>query len=633
VAWMSMLYRTYENNAEMAGKSGDGKAPLPLIAHMVSNAHIEITIDEKGNFKGAVTVDKDDSETMIPVTEDSQGRGNGIAPHSLCDNLTYVAGDFATYLSDKKASKLSEERFLKYLDALKSWVYSDYSHPKARAIYEYTKQCRMTSDLIRSGILECNDNGKLVAKKVSGVPYEKAVVRFRILSPSDNCPSAVWEDITLFDSFVKYYMSIYEGRKDICYLKGNIDRICDNHPVGIISSSYKAKLISAQDKQESDFRYLGRFTDSNQALSVSYEATQKAHNALRWLAARQGVTVGKQSKRTYICWNPNGKKVPDLEDPYGLVSDDNEATSNTEEQYKKRLIETFEGYANQLDNNDDIVVIGLDAAITGRLSITYYNELKASDFLERLKNWGETCRWYFTEFTQGKKPYLVVRPPLTKEIVRFAFGHEKKANNNRFIELDDKLMKEQTQRILYCMLDKKPVPRDIVHALAIKASTPMAYSRTNHERLLSTACALIAKYHNDKFKGVEIKMNLDYESRDRSYLFGRLLAVAEKVERSTFSKEDEREPNAIRLQSAFVNHPMRTWYILETALVPYYQKLKPGSREYYKNIISDIVEKLMDTDKNILNKSLEETYLIGYYLQRAELNKSKKENNKNEEDK
>jgi hypothetical protein len=41
----------------------------------------------------------------------------------------------------------------------------------------------------------------------------------------------------------------------------------------------------------------------------------------------------------------------------------------------------------------------------------------------------------------------------------------------------------------------------------------------------------------------------------------------------------------------------------------------------------------MDTDKNILNKSLEETYLIGYYLQRAELNKSKKENNKNEEDK
>jgi CRISPR-associated protein Csd1 len=78
---------------------------------------------------------------------------------------------------------------------------------------------------------------------------------------------------------------------------------------------------------------------------------------------------------------------------------------------------------------------------------------------------------------------------------------------------------------------------------------------------------------------------------------------------------------------------MRTWYILETALVPYYQKLKPGSREYYKNIISDIVEKLMDTDKNILNKSLEETYLIVYYLQRAELNKSKKENNKNEEDK
>lgn len=58
---------------------------------------------------------------------------------------------------------------------------------------------------------------------------------------------------------------------------------------------------------------------------------------------------------------------------------------------------------DQLDNNDNIVIIGLDAATTGRLSITYYNELKGSDFYDRLTDWGQTCCWYFTEFSPEKK--------------------------------------------------------------------------------------------------------------------------------------------------------------------------------------------------------------------------------------
>lgn len=626
MAWMNMLYRTYENNVGMAGKSEGGRATLSLVAHIVANAQIEITIDEKGRFKGAVEVDKDDSKTMIPVTEQSQGRASGIAPHPLCDNLSYVAGDFAVYLTNKKSSKSSEERFLEYLTSLKAWVYSDFSHAKASAVYEYTKQCSMTSDLIKSGILECDDNGKLANKKISGKPYEKALVRFRVLTAEDDRPSAVWEDTTLFDSYINYYLSAQNNKKDICYLKGEHETISINHPKGIISSNYGAKLISANDS--SGFTFRGRFHNSEEACAVGYEATQKAHSALTWLAARQGVSVGKKDKRTFICWNPNGKRVPDIDDPYGLI-DDSEMVANTEELYKKRLSNTFRGYTGQLDNNDDIVVIGLDAATTGRLSVTYYNELKASDFLERLKSWGETCKWYFIEFAQDKKPYTIIKTPLTRRIVEYAFGTEQ----GNFIEVNDKVMKEQSQRILHCMLDKKPVPRDIVHALMIKASTPLAYSRRNRERIISTACSLIAKYHNDKSKGVKIKMTLDYENRDRSYLFGRLLAVAEKVERSTFSSEEKREPNAIRLQSAFVHHPMHTWHTLETALIPYYQKLIPGSRKYYKDIISNIVEKLMDTDMDLLNKSLGDTYLIGYYLQRAELNKVNKDYQNNEEEK
>lgn len=620
MAWMNTLYQTYEANTQMAGKPAEG-VPLSLVAHMTANAQIEITITQDGEFKKAVSVEKENAKTIIPVTEASASRSSGDAPHALCDTLSYVAGDFGQYLSDKKLAGKTDKKFEKYMIALQSWAESAFSHPKVRAVYAYVIKKQMTRDLILSKVLEAADE-KLLQKKVSGTAYEKALVRFRVV---DSQPDAVWQDESLFNCYTRYYISLQNGKKDICYLTGKTDTISVNHPKGIVAANYNAKLISAGDI--SNFTFSGRFISSEQACTVSYEATQKAHSALTWLAARQGVVAGTQDKRTYICWNPNGKKVVDLENPFGLEEDE-EPRAYTEEGYKKRLKDTLNGHRNQLDNNDDIVVIGLDAATTGRLSVTYYNELKASDFYDRLSDWGETCCWYFTKFSPDNKLYTTILTPLTKQIVLCAFGTER----GNFLEINDKIMKEQSQRILHCMLDKQPLPRDLVHAVARRASMPQAYSYGNHERILSTACALIAKYYNDRKKGVSINMALDYESTDRSYLFGRLLAVLEKAERSGFTEGETRETNAIRLQSVYVNHPMNTWRILEEKLNPYFQRMNPGSRKYYKDLISEITEKIVASQADMLNRPLEEQYLIGYYLQRAELNKSHSKNENNKED-
>lgn len=622
MAWMNTLYQTYEANEKMAGKTTEG-APLSLVAHMTANAQIEVWVNPDGEFCGARPVEKEDAKTIIPVTESSASRANVIAPHALCDMLPYVAGDFGEYLFSPKETKKAEEKFEKYLAALKDWSESPFSHPKVRAVYEYAAKRGMTRDLILSGLLEAEE-GKLLNKKVSGSVYEKALVRFRVIGTQ---PDAVWQDESLFDSYIQYYAASQSGEKDICYVTGETDTISVNHPKGIVAANYGAKLISSNDK--TNFTYRGRFSTSAQACTVGYAATQKAHSALTWLAARQGVTVGTQDKRTYICWNPNGKKVVDLEDPLGL-EDDDEPRAYTEAEYKKRLLQTLEGYRNQLDNNDEIVIIGLDAATTGRLSVTYYNELKGSDFYDRLADWFSTCCWYFTRFTNEKKPYTTVLTPLTRQIVRCAFGTEQGA----FLETSDKLMKEQSQRILHCMLDRQPLPRDIMQAAVRRASTPQAYSTGNRERILSTACALVAKYNHDIYKGVSIDMAIDYENTDRSYLFGRLLAVLERAEYSTFAQGETRDTNAIRLQSAFVNHPMSTWQILEDQLNPYFQRMTPGSRYFYKDLISEITEKISESNPEQLNRPLGELYLIGYYLQRAEFRKSRnqdKGNNKEEE--
>ncbi len=627
MSWMSMLCQTYENNRQVAGKSNDD-ATLSVIAHMPANSQLEITINADGEFESASEVAKENRRILIPVTEASASRSSGIAPHALCDMLSYIAGDFVEHVSGKDKIK-AEGKYSAYIQNLHNWAFSDFSHPKVMAIYKYLNKKTVMHDLFTHGIVHWDESGMLGNEKIGGQPYEKVLVRFIVLEGDAAKTKECWQDESLMDCYTEYYLSAQNGNKNICFITGKESVVTENHPKGIVSSNYGAKLISANDTVNYTFR--GRFTNAQEACTVSYEASQKAHNALTWLAAKQGVLVGTQDKRTYICWNPSGKKVPFVD---RLISfddeEEDEEVSYTEEIYRKKLFKAVQGYKNQLDDNDDIVIIGLDAATTGRLSIVCYDELKASTFLENLRYWNETCSWYFTRFTQDHKPYQEVCTPLAKQIVRRAYGTEREitqgANQKSAVEVNDKLLKEQVQRIYNCIIDKRAIPKDMVRAIVSKASNPLAYkSRTNYENILSSACALIKKE-----KGGKVSMVLDEENTDRSYLFGRLLAVAEVAERNALGKEADRPTNATRLQSAFVNRPFSTWSNLKTALNPYMQRLSGASREFYENCIQDITCKFEDSDYNNMDRSLNPEYLLGYYLQRRKLYEKKgdaKDNN------
>ncbi len=611
MSWMSQFYATYEKAMEYGSDIGAAMTP---IAHMNVNAQLEVTLNLQGVFLGARSIPREDAVTLIPVTEASASRSSGIAPHALCDNLSYVAGDFEVYSRERGKKNGPRARFDKYMDGLKKWAESDRPHPKVCAVYTYLSGETLMCDLIKSGLVELDEDGMLSGKKIEGQSYEKAMVRFRIAG-SEPGRDGTWADPSLIEAYTRYYLEHQQGEETLCYFTGKKQVATKNHPKGIVAASYGAKLVSAND--ERGFTYRGRFQNAEQACALSYEASQKIHGALTWLAKNQGVFIGTRVKRTFICWNPNGKKVPDIFKEFGLESEEPDVQEPA--YYKRKLIRIFQGYREQFDREDTVVIIGLDAATTGRLSITYYNEMPAFDFLDRTIDWGNTCRWFYLKFNEKKKPFYQVETPLFRRIVEYAFGRERE----KFVEVDDRVLKEQVQRLLKCMLEGQPFPTDIMQALVIRASTPLAYSNGNREKVLSTACAVISKYYSDrKWKGDWEDMKLDLENRDRSYLFGRLLAIYEKVERATY-EDETRDPNAIRLQSAYVNHPMQTWKILNDLLTPYFQKLKPGSREHYRRLISEITEQILEEDERKLNQRLKETYLLGYYLQRAELYKKK----------
>ncbi|MBR4907566.1 MAG: type I-C CRISPR-associated protein Cas8c/Csd1 [Acidaminococcaceae bacterium] len=510
---------TYDTFAHLAGVPQEGKVTLLPISHIMQKAQIEITLDADGNFVRAIPIDKADSKTVIPATVESAGRsGTTKEAHPLSDQLEYVAS-------------INSAKHKDYVKKLSAWAKSKYTHPKVLAVLAYIQRDTVLSDLQKDGIVLLKPDGNLDEGKIAGTDYLKCLIRWNVLNSGNK--NACWEDKTLFDAYIQYYQSVMRGKEALCLIEGSKKIITSNHPKGIVAANYGAKLISANDS--SGFTYRGRFKEPEQAATISYEASQKAHNALQWIAANQGVPI---ARRTFICWNPKGKKVHNIFLPLNFFGEEDVPPKPTE--YKEKLRKTLSGYRNELPANAEVILAAFDAATTGRLSLTYYNELRASDFYDRIENWYATCSW-----VSG----LSVLTPQIKNIVKNAFGTER----GKIIDLDYKILREHVQRLTMCLTDGIPIPFDIVQALEQRASQPLAYDKKeNYRNVLFTACAMIRKYHNDKLKREEWTLALQEDKADRSYQYGRLLAVFEKVERDDIDKRsEEREPNAIRLQSVY----------------------------------------------------------------------------------
>ena len=78
-----------------------------------------------------------------------------------------------------------------YIKNLKQWLQSEHTHPKVQVIYRYIEKENVISDLVKAGIVEL-EQGVFAKKKVGGQPYEKAIVRFRILSDDIEDVPACW---------------------------------------------------------------------------------------------------------------------------------------------------------------------------------------------------------------------------------------------------------------------------------------------------------------------------------------------------------------------------------------------------------------------------------------------------------
>jgi len=581
---------TYDANRQYVGKEREGHAILAPISHVITAASIEITISSDGEFITARKIDKSEPKIIIPVTEKSAGRTAASCPHPLCDQLCYVA-------------PYSEEKNTLYISQLGMWANSEFAHPIVKAVYRYVTKATVISDLEKTVDLEPDEQGSF--------KNEKDLIRWRVLN-DDGYEPRCWLNTDLFDAFINWNLtSMANVNKDICMVSGEESIIAEQHPKGIIALNGNAKLISSNDNQ--NFTYRGRFQSSEQAATIGYISSQKAHNALRWLAAEQGVSISAGG-RTFLCWNPAGKKVVHPALPFLRRGE----MANEPTEYKTALKNSLAGYKTELPENcGGIVIAAFDAATTGRLALTYYSEFMASDFLERLHYWDEYCCWWAWNF---ENRCFTIQSPSLYSIAVYAYGTER----NGKMEIEDRVLKQQIQRLISCRIEKAIIPFDIVMQLVTRVSLPQAFEK-NYSALLSVACSVIRKYHFDKYKEV-LEMDLEKDRIDRSYQFGRLLAILEKAEKDSYGKEESRTTNAEKMHSSFVRHPLHTATIINSQLErAYFRHLSEGSVFYYKKLMGEIFEKIYTFPEGEWNKPLDDTYLVGYYLQRNAFYKPKEE--------
>lgn len=596
MSWENELYNVYKTQRHI---HNDDEVKLLPISHSTANAQIEITITLDGKLRRARALSKDEgARTVIPVTEASAGRTSGACPMPYADKLIYLAGDY-----EKFTGINNSVHYEVYKKDLQKWAESKYSHPAVKALYNYVVKGTLTADLINAGVLKVDDAEKLTDEKIAGISQADAFIR--IVASGDDIANT-WEDESLQESFINYYNDIMTDRQ-LCYVTGNQTHVTYNHPKKIRNTGDQAKLMSTND--ESGYTYRGRFKDKSEVVSIAYEFSQGMHNALKWLIARQGINFDGMC---LIVWASEMQDVPDIQKEFPSKNKDEELMPpDTRPAYKEELQRAIFSYQAKMTPSTKVMVLALDSATSGRMSVSYYSELFNSEFFSNIEKWhGELSTLRFDK--DLKKSYY--KSFSLYELLNSAYGNEDDKGILRYSGNDGR---DFMLRMIPCIIEGRKMPKDVMNLLYNKASNPLAYDKAyNHSAVVETACGVIQKYYLDHnlIKGGTL-MAYEPENRDRSYLYGCLLAVADVAEREAYGADDKssgRVTNARRYWNAFSKHPFATWRIIEEQLRPYLDGMESQKRIRYEKMLQEIFDKFLDNDF-ANNSALSPLYLLGFH--------------------
>ena len=405
--------------------STDGLTLLPLYhSSKVSGGQdiFEITIDKNSNAIDGRFLEKG-QVVIFPITEDSITRsGTKIAPHAISDELSYLS------------PKIDIDKNNSYMKGIKELLdyEKDHSNEHFRIIGNYIMKNTILEDFLKFHLKgrsysidakfklsyeEITDKGKVQKKSID---LQKIFITFK-LEKEYSGDITLTRDIDLHNFYIEYvkHKNSYSKERSYCDITGKLDYCVEKHR-GLIGN---AKLISISNHDET---YYGRLKEGKDVYRISYEASQKVHNMLKYLIENKNHTSYIGEGAYLVNWLSQDLEKGGVQLVSDIDYDDDEDFEDVEEQdtmevlggrVSDKLKRYFLGEDNEFNVGRDFHVLIIEKVSNGRISIKYYRRLSRSEAYERVVNWYKSTNWRF--YRRSKSPSLY-------EIVNFIYGHENK---------------------------------------------------------------------------------------------------------------------------------------------------------------------------------------------------------------
>lgn len=566
---------------------------------------------------------------LFPVTEDSSARSSGVAPHPLVDNASYLLRD---------GSARSEA----YLEQLEAWL-----------AYEDNDFVRIIRDFIKDGKALQNVfeglNPEPIDEKIKKEDPEKAkrleedrkkkinalrkiYFTFSIAGYKDLKNVGVSENIDLQKQFRAYVNHLNEEdperKKITCNLSGKSDYLCVKHQP-LMGTARLVSQITANGEN-----YLGRFSEADQNIKIGMETSQKVHLMAKYLLSGENTRRWLGEQVNMVSWfsddicNESGidvtKTVETSNKGLGILpkkrKESNVAPSIADE-VTKNIVQSFTAGRSKFSDDANYYIAIFDKVSNGRVAAKYFKTLSVSRLKENLVNWQKKYHWR----GYGKESKDTDFTPSPRRIVLAAYGTEREGG----LEISKKtFLTNQYQSILAALVEGRDIPSNFERALAMNVRNRNRYDKTWMEVKF---CALAILKHKGGFG----EAMLNRENTDRSYLFGRLLAIFERIEASTFDRESDRTTNAEKMWTSYTNHPATIMMRLRDLLKPYERKLRAdeSKRGIYFKLKKDMTEvtNLLDDHYDLtnreVNRPLDYGFIFGYEGQMRDIFTKKHQEN------
>lgn len=550
---------------------------------------------------------------IYPVTEESVRRVGDKTPHPLTDKLEY-------YLPAYKAKK--KKKYQEKCTFINEWLAYETNtdiHTFITTIQNFLNQPDFEKQLSQKLYNDAEQPIKIDTYIEFAIPNFKNYKTYSVSNYQE-----------LHQSYIKfvntYNKKNYPDNYKKCVISGKEDLIISKHR-GAIGNA-KLISISANDNRKEMFTgsYFGTSSKTTDIVKIGYQTSEKIHLMLNYLCNNRNscyrIDQSKSNPTYLLIWKDISTPSPDdisvtnnLLSTLGISPTKKEEAITPDRKSRTILNSFYTGQEKLTDDNYYIAIIRKSS--DGRSSLNYFETIKKSQLFKNLQKWNKTYQWTITT----KNGDIVITPSLFN-IINDAFAQD---HGGDYLELSKGLSTYRAQlheSLLSALLNSQPVPTHILKRIEQNLKYPKRYPKQwNH--LVNQGLALL----NRK----DYQPMINNSETDRSYLFGRLLAVYERIEATKYSLDNNssRETNAQRLWTSCINRPDRILKNLKDKVKPYNDYLYRKHRGLWTKFNKEEGEilTLLDTHRTSpdFNKPLTTDYLFGYQAEKNYLFTSSKQ--------